>query len=117
MPGMLDTVLNLGLDDESVIGLARSTGNDRFAWDSYRRFVQMFGNVVRGIPGEQYEDAIQAAKNARGVAQDTDLDSEALIELTATFKHIYKKHTGEEFPRDPHEQLRLAIRGVRFVDG
>ncbi|MGH2896537.1 MAG: PEP/pyruvate-binding domain-containing protein, partial [Solirubrobacteraceae bacterium] len=71
MPGMLDTVLNLGLNDESVKGLAESTGNDRFAWDSYRRFVQMFGNVSRGIPGEKFEDAIKAAKDARVVREDT----------------------------------------------
>jgi pyruvate,orthophosphate dikinase len=112
MPGMMDTVLNLGLNDESVIGLARSTSNDRFAWDSYRRFVQMFGNVVRGISGERYEDAIKAAKVARGVTQDTELDVEALKELTNTFKAIYRDHTGEDFPQQPHGQLRLAIRAV-----
>ena len=72
MPGMLDTVLNLGLNDESVKGLAEPTGNERFAWDSYRRFVQMFGNVSRGIAGEQFEDAIKAAKDERGVNEDTD---------------------------------------------
>ena len=112
MPGMMDTVLNLGLNDESVEGLARITNNDRFAWDSYRRFTQMFGNVVRGIPGEEYEDAIQAAKNARGVRLDTDLDVDALKELTAEFKRIYAKHTGEDYPQDPQVQLALAIRAV-----
>ena len=112
MPGMMDTVLNLGLNDESVIGLALTTHNDRFAWDSYRRFTQMFGNVVRGIDGDNYEDAIKAAKQARGVKLDTDLDVAALKELTATFTRIYKDHTGEEFPQDPHEQLRLSIRAV-----
>src|SRR3989441_9500177 len=71
MPGMLDTVLNLGLNDESVEGLARATGNERFAWDSYRRFVQMFGNVVRGIPGERFEQAIKEAKRVRGIKEDT----------------------------------------------
>jgi pyruvate,orthophosphate dikinase len=106
MPGMLDTVLNLGLNDESVEGLARSTENDRFAWDSYRRFVQMFGNVSHGIPGEQFEDAIKAVKADRGVKLDTDLDVDALKELTGRFKELY------EFPQDPQEQLRQAIRAV-----
>jgi pyruvate,orthophosphate dikinase len=112
MPGMLDTVLNLGLNDESVAGLAESTDNERFAWDSYRRFVQMFGNVSRGIPGERFEDAIAEAKRERGVKQDTDLDVDALRELTETFRTIYRDETGEEFPQDPQEQLRLAIRAV-----
>ncbi len=112
MPGMLDTVLNLGLNDESVSGLAETTSNERFAWDSYRRFVQMFGNVSRGIPGEKFEDAIKAAKDARGVTEDTQLDVQALTELTETFKQIYAEHTGDEFPQDPQEQLRLAIRAV-----
>jgi pyruvate, orthophosphate dikinase len=112
MPGMLDTVLNLGLGDESVLGLARATDNERFAWDSYRRFVQMFGNVSRGIPGERFEDAIKEAKEARSVSDDTELDVEALRELTSRFKDIYRDETGEDFPQDPLEQLRLAIRAV-----
>ncbi len=112
MPGMLDTVLNLGLNDESVKGLAESTSNERFAWDSYRRFVQMFGNVSRGIAGEKFEDAIKAAKDERGVTEDTDLDVDALTELTDRFMQIYAEETGDEFPQDPQEQLRLAIRAV-----
>jgi pyruvate,orthophosphate dikinase len=112
MPGMLDTVLNLGLNDESVQGLAKTTDNDRFAWDSYRRFVQMFGNVSRGIPGERFEDAIKAAKADRGVSDDTELDVDALRELTETFKEIYADATGEPFPQEPVEQLRLSIRAV-----
>jgi pyruvate,orthophosphate dikinase len=112
MPGMLDTVLNLGLNDESVKGLADSTDNERFAWDSYRRFVQMFGNVSRGIAGERFEEAIAEAKRARGVTEDTDLDVDALRELTETFRGIYREQTGDEFPQDPAEQLRLAIRAV-----
>jgi pyruvate,orthophosphate dikinase len=112
MPGMLDTVLNLGLGDESVLGLAKQTENERFAWDSYRRFVQMFGNVSRGIPGERFEEAIKAAKAARDVSEDTDLDLDALRELTATFKDIYGEETEEDFPQEPLEQLRLAIRAV-----
>jgi pyruvate,orthophosphate dikinase len=112
MPGMLDTVLNLGLNDESVKGLADTTSNERFAWDSYRRFVQMFGNVSRGIPGEKFEDAIKAAKEERGVTEDTELDVDALRELTDIFKDIYAQATDEDFPQDPQEQLRLAIRAV-----
>src|SRR5450755_4697033 len=112
MPGMLDTVLNLGVNDTSVQGLATSTENERFAWDSYRRFAQMFGNVTRGIPGERFEDAIARAKERRGVKHDTELQTEALKELTDTFKAIYRDHTGEDFPQDPREQLRLAIRAV-----
>jgi pyruvate,orthophosphate dikinase len=106
MPGMLDTVLNLGLNDRSVEGLARATGSERFAWDSYRRFVQMFGNVSRGIAGEAFEAAIKEVKAARGVRLDTELDVEALRELTRRFQGLY------EFPQDPEEQLRQAIRAV-----
>jgi pyruvate,orthophosphate dikinase len=106
MPGMLDTVLNLGLNDTSVEGLARATGNERFAWDSYRRFVQMFGNVCRGIPGEEFETAIKEVKKARGVKDDTELDVDALKELTGRFKELY------DFPEGPQEQLRQAIRAV-----
>jgi pyruvate, orthophosphate dikinase len=106
MPGMLDTVLNLGLNDRSVQGLARTTGNERFAWDSYRRFVQMFGNVVRGIPGERFEEEIARVKAERGVELDTELDVDALRELVAAFKRLY------DFPDDPGEQLRQAIRAV-----
>src|SRR4029078_9052106 len=106
MPGMLDTVLNLGLNDESVEGLARATATDRFAWDSYRRFVQMFGNVSRGVPGERFEEAIREVKAARGVTLDTELEVTALQELTDRFKALY------EFPQEPLEQLRLAIRAV-----
>jgi pyruvate,orthophosphate dikinase len=112
MPGMLDTVLNLGLNDESVQGLARSTDNERFAWDSYRRFVQMLGNVARGIEAERFEDAITTAKRARGVREDTELDAAALQELTDTFKAIYQEATGEAFPQDPQGQLKIAIHAV-----
>jgi pyruvate,orthophosphate dikinase len=106
MPGMLDTVLNLGLNEESVEGLARTTGNERFAWDSYRRLVQMFGNVSRGVPGERFEEAIRAVKSERGVRLDTELDTQALRELTDRFKRLY------DFPQEPLEQLRQAIRAV-----
>jgi pyruvate, orthophosphate dikinase len=106
MPGMLDTVLNLGLNHESVLGLAKRTENERFAWDSYRRFVQMFGNVVRGVAGERFEDEIKRVKRDRGVKDDTELDVEALKELTEAFKETY------EFPTEPREQLEQAIRAV-----
>jgi pyruvate, orthophosphate dikinase len=112
MPGMLDTVLNLGLNDASVLGLARATDNERFAWDSYRRFVQMLGNVSKGIPGERFEDAIKEAKSERGVKQDTELDVEALRQLTDRFQEIYRQETGDDFPQDPQEQLAEAIRAV-----
>src|SRR4051794_4545872 len=95
MPGMLDTVLNLGMNDVSVEGLAEKTGNPRFAWDSFRRFVQMFGNVCRGVPGERFEDAIKARKKEREVKDDTELDTDDLKALTDTFKGIYREHTGE----------------------
>jgi pyruvate,orthophosphate dikinase len=106
MPGMLDTVLNLGLNDATVAGLAQRTGNERFAWDSYRRFVQMYGNVVLGVPGERFEQAIAARKAERGVTLDTELDAESLIALTREFQSFY------EFPSDPREQLSRAIRAV-----
>jgi pyruvate,orthophosphate dikinase len=106
MPGMLDTVLNLGLNDETVVGLALRSGNERFAWDSYRRFVQMFGNVVLAVPGERFEEAIAAAKSRLGVSLDTELDTDALRALTAEFKSFY------EFPSDPREQLERAIQAV-----
>ena len=94
MPGMLDTVLNLGLNDTSVEGLARATENERFAWDSYRRFVQMFGNVSHGIPGEQFEDAIKEVKQDRGVKEDTELDVDALKELTEALQGALRVPAG-----------------------
>ncbi len=112
MPGMLDTVLNLGLNEASVHGLADATGNPRFAWDSYRRFVQMFGNVVRGVPGDRLEAEIAALKAEQGVELDTDLDVDALEELTNRFKAIFREHTGEEFPEEPRDQLRQSILAV-----
>ncbi|MBJ7518808.1 MAG: pyruvate, phosphate dikinase [Solirubrobacteraceae bacterium] len=112
MPGMMDTVLNLGLNDASVEGLGRMTGNPRFAWDSYRRFVQMFANVVRGLPGERLEDEIAAVKADRGVTLDTELDTEALVELTVRFRALFAEHTGEPFPQEPREQLTQSINAV-----
>jgi pyruvate, orthophosphate dikinase len=112
MPGMMDTVLNLGLNDESVEGLAHGTDNERFAWDSYRRFVQMFGNVCRGIKGERYEQLIKQAKADAGVEDDVELDVDALRALTDRFKQLFAEETEEEFPQEPREQLTQAIRAV-----
>jgi pyruvate,orthophosphate dikinase len=112
MPGMLDTILNLGLNDRSVAGLIERTGDERFARDSHRRLVQMFGNVVRDIPGERYEEAIAEAKRERGVELDTELDADDLRRLTERFREIYRDATGEEFPGDPRAQLDAAIRAV-----
>ena len=112
MPGMMDTVLNLGLNDESVEGLAARTDNARFAWDAYRRFVQMFANVCRGIPGEKLEQAIAARKREADVRDDTELSTEDLQALVDEFKRLFRDETGEEFPQDPKEQLRQAIRAV-----
>jgi len=112
MPGMLDTVLNLGLGDRAVEGLAARTSNPRFAWDCYRRFVQMYSNVVKGVSGEHLEDEIAALKRERGVTEDTDLDVDDLRRLVATFTGLYRDETGENFPQDPREQLDGAIRAV-----
>src|SRR3954466_12495893 len=109
MPGMMDTVLNLGLNDQSVEGVAKKTDNERFAWDSYRRFVQMFGNVCRGVPGEKIEDAIKAQKRKAGVELDTELSVDALKALVDAFKQLYREQTDEEFPQEPREQLEQAI--------
>jgi pyruvate,orthophosphate dikinase len=112
MPGMMDTVLNLGLNDTSVKGLAKQTGNDRFAWDSYRRFVQMFGKIVLGIPGDRFEEALHEAVKAKGVETETGLSAEDLATVTDTFKKIVSDETGEEFPQDPDGQLAAAIEAV-----
>ena len=113
MPGMMDTVLNVGLNDSSVEGLAERTQNERFAWDSYRRFVQMFGNVVRGIDGQAFEDAIKREKEKQGVEDDSDLDAAAMRRLTSAFKRIFKRRTRRRSsPPSRAEQLRQAIRAV-----
>src|ERR1700730_17058229 len=112
MPGMMDTVLNIGLSDESVDGLAKQSGNERFAWDAYRRLIQMFGKTVLDIDGEHFERAIDAAKNAKGVASDTELTAEDLKALTATYKELVREHAGREFPQDPREQMDLAVLAV-----
>ena len=112
MPGMLDTILNLGLNDDSVAGLARSTDDERFAWDTYRRFVQMFGNVVEGIPGSVFESELSDVRARAGVEADTELDAEVLRDLTKTFERMFGEHTGEPFPDEPRRQLERAITAV-----
>jgi pyruvate, orthophosphate dikinase len=114
MPGMMDTVLNLGLNDRSVEGLAKQSGDDvRFARDAYRRFIQMFGKIVMDVPGEAFEEAIDRAKDRKGPGtQDTDLGAEDMAALIEEFRAIYRQHVGEDFPQDPKEQLRSAIAAV-----
>ncbi len=112
MPGMMDTVLNLGLNDASVGGLAKQTDNERFAYDSYRRFVQMFGKIVLDIDGDRFEDALTELRKEQGVETDPELDAAALRALVETFKGIVKAQAGHEFPQDPQEQLRFAIEAV-----
>ncbi|CAN5847797.1 pyruvate, phosphate dikinase [soil metagenome] len=112
MPGMMDTVLNLGMNDESLKGLTNQSGNGRFAYDAYRRFIQMFGKIVMGVPGEEFEHEIERLKEQTGVTEDTDLGAEDLRELTARFKQVVADTTGQGFPDTPMEQLRLAIEAV-----
>ncbi len=112
MPGMMDTVLNLGMSPEAVQGLIRKTGNERFAWDSYRRFMQMFGNVVMGVSSELFEERLDGLKEERKVTLDTELSTEDLKLLVDDFHDIYRKHTGEDFPEEPHDQLFKSINAV-----
>ncbi|MCT9082021.1 pyruvate, phosphate dikinase [Streptomyces fulvoviolaceus] len=112
MPGMMDTVLNIGLSDKSVQGLAKQAGDDRFAWDSYRRLIQMFGKTVLGVDGELFEDALEAAKTAKKVVVDTELEAADLKKLVTKFKKIVKTEAGRDFPQDPREQMDLAIHAV-----
>ena len=112
MPGMMETVLNVGLNDYSVNGLIKVSNNERFAWDSYRRLIQMFGKTVLDIEGEIFADALQAANEKAGVATEVDLTADQLKEVVETFKAIIQKHSGRDFPQDPREQLDLATRAV-----
>ncbi|GAA1732313.1 pyruvate, phosphate dikinase [Isoptericola hypogeus] len=112
MPGMMDTILNLGISDDSVAGLAEESGNPRFAWDCYRRFLQMYGEVVEGVPAHAFADEIAALKGRRGVREDTGLTVDDLRELVTTFRAVARHHTGEELPTDPREQLRRAVQAV-----
>jgi pyruvate,orthophosphate dikinase len=112
MPGMMDTILNLGLNDDTVVGLAKLTGNDRFAYDAYRRFMQMFGNVVLDIPKDEFEHVVDEAKQKAGVATDPELGADRWKEVIAQFREIVRVHTGKPFPQDVYEQLELAIGAV-----
>jgi pyruvate, orthophosphate dikinase len=112
MPGMMETVLNIGLSDESVHGLAKQAGSERFAWDSYRRLIQMFGKTVLDIEGHEFEQAIDAAKQAKGTKNDLDLDAEDLQSLVESFKAIVQDKTGRDFPQDPRAQMDLAVQAV-----
>ncbi|MET9529443.1 MULTISPECIES: pyruvate, phosphate dikinase [unclassified Streptomyces] len=112
MPGMMDTVLNIGLSDKSVAGLTRQSGDERFAWDSYRRLIQMFGKTVLDVDGELFEEALEAAKKSKKVSVDTDLEAADLKKLVTRFKKIVKHSAGRDFPQDPREQMDLAIRAV-----
>ncbi len=112
MPGMMETVLNIGLNDQSVRGLASQAGNERFAFDSYRRLIQMFGKTVLGIDGEHFEHALDEAKEAKGTANDLDLDADDMRKLVETYKDVVVKHAGREFPQEPREQMDMAVRAV-----
>jgi pyruvate, orthophosphate dikinase len=112
MPGMMDTVLNLGLNEQTLHGLVDLTGNERFGWDAYRRFIQMFGRIVMDVDAEKFDHALEAAKRAKKAEADTDLDAAALRDLTTEFKKIVRAATGRDFPTDPYEQLDLAIKAV-----
>ena len=112
MPGMMDTVLNLGLTDKSVLGIAEKTGNERFAWDSYRRFMQMFGNVVMDMEGKDFEHVLEQIKESKGVKLDTELEVEDLKKVVEGYKAVVKEKLDKEFPQDPLEQLKLSIEAV-----
>ncbi len=112
MPGMMDTILNLGLNDDAVIGLATKTGNERFAYDSYRRFIQMFSDVVLSVPKYLFENVLDDAKEENGYESDTELSSENLKKIVEEYKAIYKKEVRKDFPQDPNEQLEMAINAV-----
>ena len=112
MPGMMDTILNLGLNDQTVLGLAEKSSNPRFAWDSYRRFVQLFGKVVFGVDDSKFDEVLEAAKKKQNVEGDSDLNEESLKSIVEKYKQICDKHTGEKFPTDPTKQVELAIKAV-----
>ncbi len=112
MPGMMETVLNLGLNDRTVEGLAARTRNERFAWDCYRRFITMYGNVVLHLKRDIFEEPLSAVKRRLGVANDPDVPAEELRKLAETYKDLVAERTGAPFPQDPREQLRLAINAV-----
>uniref|UniRef100_A0A7C3MJF6 Pyruvate, phosphate dikinase n=1 Tax=Dictyoglomus thermophilum TaxID=14 RepID=A0A7C3MJF6_DICTH len=112
MPGMMDTILNLGLNDETVKGLAKKSNNERFAYDSYRRFIQMFGNVVLGIPHEKFEEILDHYKKEQGAKLDSELTAETLKKVVEAYKELVRKENGKDFPQDPYQQLEMAIKAV-----
>ena len=112
MPGMMDTILNLGLNDDTVLGLAEQSGNPRFAWDSYRRFVQLFGKVVFGVDDSVFDDILDAAKERQGVTGDAELSEDSLRNVVSQYKESCRRHAGRDFPEDPDEQLELAVKAV-----
>jgi pyruvate, orthophosphate dikinase len=112
MPGMMDTVLNLGLNDKAVVGLATKMGNERFAWDAYRRFIQMFGNVAKGVSSDVFEHILDSVKKAKKVEEDTDLDAKDLKNVVEKYKKAYQKALGESFPQNPAVQLQASIDAV-----
>jgi pyruvate,orthophosphate dikinase len=112
MPGMMDTVLNIGLNDQTALGMVKLTGNERFVYDSYRRLVQMFGSVVLGMPDEAFEDVLEDYKHKKGVSADTDLDAEDLKKLTEMFKKVVRDHKGFDFPQNPLDQIHFATEAV-----
>lgn len=112
MPGMMDTILNLGLNDQTVLGLAEKSSNPRFAWDSYRRFIQLFGKVVFGVDDKKFDDVLDVAKKKQRVEADSDLNEASLKEIVKQYKQICDKHTGKKFPTDPTQQVELAIKAV-----
>ena len=112
MPGMMDTVLNLGLNDETVKGMAKKTGSERFAYDSYRRFIQMFGDVVMGLEHEDFEKILTSKKKERGITNDTELSADDIKDIVFKYEEMYREHLGESFPQDPYDQLEKAITAV-----
>ena len=112
MPGMMDTVLNLGLNDETVKGLEKQSGDARFAWDSYRRFIQMYGDVVLGVDHHEFEDVIDTYKRDNDCAQDTDIDADGWKDIVAEYKELVERELGKPFPTDPKQQLWGAITAV-----
>ena len=112
----MDTILNLGMNEDALKGLAEATGNERFAWDSYQRFIHMFANVVMEIPKDKFEHILTAKKQARGAKADTDLNAKDLKELVGEFKALYLKETGEEFPSDPWKQLTASRMRLPLLD-
>ncbi len=112
MPGMMDTILNLGLNDQTVLGLAKKTNNSRFAWDSYRRFIQLFGKVVFNIDDQNFDNILDSAKKTQGVVDDSQLNVDSLKKIVLDYKQICEKYAKRKFPTNPNEQLQLAIEAV-----